>query len=455
MAEKQDIPDPKKTTPNAPVKKEEAWNVPPESLKKPSEKTEKPWDKLEWINKRVQQRYSDYRTDKDRLAASKKNNPEEKWSHDEEDEKKAQEQIALKEEAFKKEEKTYQTITSEITLAKKEKTHPEEQKKIEWEWLTKSIVDLHYDTEPLDDSRVQFLATTFPKAWEKAIVDPNVNLSSQPELAIVRERIQGKLRTTEQDILKNSAWLSKEEVAKKLAENFQKVTGIPTNQETFNKYVSGQVDSLPIGRGWKNTSSESFGPSATRGFSAGWSSEVPSADNGAQDIPPVEASEMTIDTYQWQWSWFKMRWRLKDLPEGSKLPPDRLAKLAKQGTNPGWSTGTCYRSVKNHLCAAGYVKSSYEMTEWSAKNAGSDLKNIDFKNVSSRIWDAQVGDVLVYAWWKNEHGHIEIKTGDGYASDFFSRNPSGRQLIWVWRPPVWGSSWPQNTAWTDKNSQMA
>jgi hypothetical protein len=38
-------------------------------------------------------------------------------------------------------------------------------------------------------------------------------------------------------------------VTKKLAENFQKVTGISTNQETFKKYVSEQVDSLPVDRG--------------------------------------------------------------------------------------------------------------------------------------------------------------------------------------------------------------
>ena len=364
------------------------------------------------------------------------------------------------EDAYKKDEKTYQeTIASDITLAKKEKSHPEEQKKIEWEWLTKSITDLHYSTEPLDDSRVQFLAKTFPKAWEKAIVDPNINLSSQPELAVVRERIQGKLRTTEQEILKNSAWLSKEEVTKKLAENFQNVTGIPTNQETFIKYVSKQaeqVDSFPVDKNWNDTSSKSFGPSATRGFSAGWSSDVPSASNGAEEIPPVEASKMTIASYQWQWSWFKMRWPLKDLPKGTKWPPSLLAQLAKQGTNPGWSTGTCYKSVKNHLCAAGYVESSYKMTWWSAKDAGSDLFKIWFEDKIEEIrkWQKpQTWDVFVYSW--GQHGHIEIKTEDGYASDFFANHASGRTLIGVWRPPASGPVWPQNTAWTDKNTQMS
>ncbi|MEI6711069.1 MAG: hypothetical protein WCK88_02250 [bacterium] len=69
----------------------------------------------------------------------------------------------------------------------------------------KSVTDLHYAAEPLDASRVQFLARTFPEAWKSTIVDPNIDLSSNKELAMVREKIQGKLRSTEQEILKNPA----------------------------------------------------------------------------------------------------------------------------------------------------------------------------------------------------------------------------------------------------------
>jgi len=426
----------------------------PESLKKAPETSEKPWEKLEKVNWKLQQIYSEFERDRQRLAEWKKKDSSEKWFHDDEDEKKAQEQLKVKEDAFKVVEKTYQeTIASDTTLAKKEKTNPEEQKKIEWVWLMKSVTDLHYAAEPLDASRVQFLARTFPEAWKSTIVDPNIDLSSNKELAMVREKIQGKLRSTEQEILKNPAWLSQEEVKKLLAENFQKVTGIPTNQETFKKFVSQQIDSLPVDRVWRNTSSESFSPSTTRGFSAGWSSDVPSADNGARDIPPVTPSEMTIASYQWQWAGFKMPWPLKDLPKGTKWPPSLLARLAKQGTNPGWSTGTCYKSVKNHLCAAGYVESSYKMTQWSAQNAASDLQSIWFSNVGPNIGNAQVGDVCVYSGW--EHGHIEIKTGDGYASDFFANHPSGRTLIGVWRPPVSAPVWLQNTAWIEKNTKIS
>ncbi|MFA6080523.1 MAG: hypothetical protein WC753_03545 [Candidatus Gracilibacteria bacterium] len=448
---------PKDSSPVVPAKKDlpkqgESVGNNHESLKKSPETTEKPEEKLVSINKKVQDTYNSYATDRARLASGKKDSSE-KGAHDDEDEKKAQEQLRIKEDAFKTIEKTYQEAIASDVTAKKEESTSEEQKKIEGAFLTKSVTDLHYSTEPLDESRVQFLAKTFPEAWKDAIVNPNIDLRSNTELAVVRERIQGKLRTTEEEILKNSAGLSKEEVTKKLAENFQKVTGISTNQETFKKYVSEQVDSLPVDRGGRDTSSESFSPSATQGFSAGGSADVPSADNGAGDIPPVEASQMTIASYQWQGSGFKMRGPLKDLPKGTKGPPSLLAKLAKQGTNPGGSTGTCYKSVKNHLCAAGYVESSYKMTQGSAQNAASDLQSIGFSNVGPNIGNAQVGDVCVYSG--GAHGHIEIKTGDGYASDFFASHPSGRKLIGVWRPPVSAPVSPQDIAGTDKNSQMS
>jgi len=448
---KEDIPQPvpKETS------KKEVW-VNNLDSKKPPQKTEKPWDGLEEIRKKVQKTYEIYSDHRKKLSAwedeqKKDKSPEDPYKG------KAEEQLKAEEEAFKKEEKTYQTITYDTTLAKKEKANLEEQKIIEWKWLAKSVTDLHYDIEPLDESRVQFLAKTFPEAWKNAIVDPNIDLRSNTELAVVRERILGELRTTEKKIFENSSWRSEEEVIKELAENFQKVTGIPTNQEAFKKYVleqSKQVDSSPVDKRWNDTSSKTFGPSATRGFSAGWSADVPSASNGAENIPPVEASKMTKATYQWQWSWFKMRWPLKDVSPSDRSPT-LLAQLAKQGTNPGWSTGTCYKSVKNHLCAAWYVDSSYKMIEWSAQNAGNDLSRIQFKEIIPHptAKNAVEGDVLVYSGW--QHGHIEIKTGDGYASDFFSNNPSGRQLIGVWRPPTWGAVWPQNIAWTDKDTKNA
>jgi len=48
------------------------------------------------------------------------------------DKSNAENTLKKMEDAYKKDEKTYQeTIASDITLAKKEKSHPEEQKKIE------------------------------------------------------------------------------------------------------------------------------------------------------------------------------------------------------------------------------------------------------------------------------------------------------------------------------------
>ena len=141
----------------------------------------------------------------------------------------------------------------------------------------------------------------------------------------------------------------------------------------------------------------------------------------------IEGSQMTTDTYKWQGSGFKLRWSIP----GIQKSPATLAKLAEQGTNPGGSTGYCYRAVKNHLCAAGYIDSSEKLWGWQAKNAGPELESIWFKKVSSPwIWD-----VIVYAG--GQHGHIEIKTANGYASDYFSKtSPWNRTVIGIYRPPV-------------------
>ena len=94
------------------------------------------------------------------------------------------------------------------------------------------------------------------------------------------------------------------------------------------------------------------------------------------------------------------------------------------------SSGSCYRFVKEALQSAGVV-GDY-MPGVAAKGAGPALEARGFTNIltpGSNIhssYDAPVGAVLVYgaapgATDKNaRYGHIEIRTANGFASDYFS-----------------------------------
>ncbi len=67
-----------------------------------------------------------------------------------------------------------------------------------------------------------------------------------------------------------------------------------------------------------------------------------------------------------------------------------------------------------------------------AKQAGQELvKNYGFKKLPvSDPYEAPVGSVLVYDA-KRAAGHVEIRTEDGFVSDFRSKTPSRRPLLGV------------------------
>jgi len=68
-----------------------------------------------------------------------------------------------------------------------------------------------------------------------------------------------------------------------------------------------------------------------------------------------------------------------------------------------------------------------------AKQAGQELvSNYGFKKVTvSDPYSAPVGAVLVYGAGRAA-GHVEIRTADGFVSDFRSKTPSRRPLIGVY-----------------------
>src|SRR2546430_5364237 len=107
----------------------------------------------------------------------------------------------------------------------------------------------------------------------------------------------------------------------------------------------------------------------------------------------------------------------------------RAASIAEERAH-AHSLSKCWHFVKEALVAAGVAKSRPQTT--LAKQAGQELvKNYGFKKLPvSNPYEAPVGSVLVYDA-KRAAGHVEIRTGTGFVSDFRSKTPSRRPLIGV------------------------
>jgi hypothetical protein len=107
----------------------------------------------------------------------------------------------------------------------------------------------------------------------------------------------------------------------------------------------------------------------------------------------------------------------------------RAATIAEERAR-AHSLSKCWHYVKEALVAAGVVKSRPQTT--LAKQAGQELvNNYGFKKLPvSDPYQAPVGAVLVYGA-KRAAGHVEIRTENGFVSDFRSKTPSRRPLLGV------------------------
>ena len=144
------------------------------------------------------------------------------------------------------------------------------------------------------------------------------------------------------------------------------------------------------------------------------------AAGNAVSVPLVDASEKRKIT--------------KPLPI-AKIDPTIDPKLARAATIAqerahARSKSRCWRYVKQALLAAGVV-TSYPKTAF-AKQAGDELtRNYGFKKVAIRDpYAAPIGAVLVYT--AKGPGHVEIRTKNGFVSDFRTPTPSRRKLIGVY-----------------------
>jgi hypothetical protein len=94
------------------------------------------------------------------------------------------------------------------------------------------------------------------------------------------------------------------------------------------------------------------------------------------------------------------------------------------------STKRCWRAVKNALVQANVIDT--RPTSRYAKQAGDELQNkFGFKKLAvNDPFDAPVGSVLVYGG--HGAGHVEIRTLEGFVSDFTTTQPARRPLLGVY-----------------------
>ena len=97
------------------------------------------------------------------------------------------------------------------------------------------------------------------------------------------------------------------------------------------------------------------------------------------------------------------------------------------------STSSCWRYVKQALLAAKTID-SYPKTAY-AKQAGAELTaSYGFKKLKiSDPYQAPLGAVIVYGG--RGAGHVEIRTAQGFVSDFQTPRASARPLLGVYVKP--------------------
>jgi len=107
----------------------------------------------------------------------------------------------------------------------------------------------------------------------------------------------------------------------------------------------------------------------------------------------------------------------------------RAATIAEERAH-AHSRRQCWHAVKDALLASGVISS--RPTTAYAKQAGQELvSNYGFRKLTvSDPYQAPVGSVLVYNA-SRAAGHVEIRTKDGFVSDFRSKTPSRRPLLGI------------------------
>jgi hypothetical protein len=107
----------------------------------------------------------------------------------------------------------------------------------------------------------------------------------------------------------------------------------------------------------------------------------------------------------------------------------RAASLAQERAN-AHSQAQCWHYVKHALFSAGVI-SSYPKTVNAAEAGDELMHSYGFKRLPIHDpYAAPVGAVLVYG--DRNHGHVEIRTKDGFVSDYHSKYRCYYPLIAVY-----------------------
>jgi hypothetical protein len=107
----------------------------------------------------------------------------------------------------------------------------------------------------------------------------------------------------------------------------------------------------------------------------------------------------------------------------------RAATLAEERAH-AHSQASCWHYVKHALFSAGVI-SSYPRTAYAAEAGDELMRSYGFKRLPIRDpYQAPVGAILVYG--NKNHGHVEIRTKDGFVSDYHSKYRCFYPLIAVY-----------------------
>jgi hypothetical protein len=167
--------------------------------------------------------------------------------------------------------------------------------------------------------------------------------------------------------------------------------------------------------------SVAFSASAARSDSLNFKSQFVFKDRNGKTV-----SAPIVDQYQ----------KNKIVYPSAKIDPRVNPKLMRAATIAderahAHSKSRCWHYVKEALVASGVVDGRPKTA--LAKQAGDELvRDYGFKKLPIRDpFAAPLGSVLVYSA-RGAAGHVEIRTKNGFVSDFRSKTPSRRPLIGIY-----------------------
>ncbi|HAK06376.1 MAG TPA: hypothetical protein DCO65_03755 [Spartobacteria bacterium] len=128
-------------------------------------------------------------------------------------------------------------------------------------------------------------------------------------------------------------------------------------------------------------------------------------------------------------------WRLPIVHPFAQIDPRidpklrRAATIAEERAN-AHSHARCWHYVKEALIAAGVIN-SYPKTAYAAEAGQELVRDYGFTRLSIHDpYAASLGAVLVYG--DRNRGHVEIRTKDGFVSDYHSKNACFYRLVAVY-----------------------